>query len=132
MLKQIIRIFFCLVLTLMLSMQSYGDDQFDQLEIHTRLNNLVEKKVDYYRQLYPDISFLILKGGDELVTDMMALDKALGVEPKSLDYEHPPALREKLMFVSAIVFCKCCNIKCHLPHFLKPMTLKDCKKISVS
>jgi hypothetical protein len=101
MMKQIINTFFCLVLTLVLTMQSYGDDQFDRLEIHTRLNNLLEKKVEYYRQLYPDLSFLILKGGDELVTDMMTLDKALGVEPKSLDYEHPPALREDLMFVSA-------------------------------
>jgi hypothetical protein len=101
MLKQRIKTYFCFVITLMLSMQSYSDDQFDQLEIRTRLNNILENKVDNYRQLYPDISFLILKGGDELVTDMMALDKALGVEPKSLDYEHPPALREKLMFVSA-------------------------------
>lgn len=62
--------------------------------------SLFQEKLEYYKTLYPDILFLVLKGGDELLDDMMALDLLLGHEPKSLDYEHPPELREDLMFVS--------------------------------
>jgi hypothetical protein len=67
---------------------------------------LLNQKLDYYRKLYPEMTFMILKGGDELVADMMALDLALGYQPKSMDYEHPPKLREELMLASAnrIVF----------------------------
>jgi len=65
------------------------------------LDSLLNEKLEFYRQLYPEISFMILKGGDELVADMMALDIALGHKPSSLDYEHPPKLREDLMMASA-------------------------------
>ncbi len=65
------------------------------------LDSLLNEKLEFYRHLYPEISFLILKGGDELVADMMALDLALGHQPSSLDYEHPPKLREDLMIASA-------------------------------
>jgi hypothetical protein len=65
------------------------------------LDSLLNEKLEFYRHLYPEISFLILKGGDELVADMMALDLALGHQPSSMDYEHPQKLREDLMLASA-------------------------------
>jgi len=61
---------------------------------------VLDEKIKYYRELYPDIAFIILQGGDELQYDMMALDLVLGYQPKSLDYEHGPESREDLMFVS--------------------------------
>ena len=65
------------------------------------LDSLLNEKLEFYRHLYPEMSFMLLKGGDELVADMMALDLALGHQPSSLDYEHPPKLREDLMIASA-------------------------------
>jgi hypothetical protein len=62
---------------------------------------IVKAKRDYYSQKYPDILFVILTGGNEAVTDMIALDTLLGPEPTSLDYEHPEDLREALMLASA-------------------------------
>jgi hypothetical protein len=62
---------------------------------------ILNEKLEFYRHLYPEVSFLILKGGDELVADMMALDLALGHQPSSMDYEHPQKLREDLMLASA-------------------------------
>ena len=62
---------------------------------------LLNEKIKYYRDLYPEIAFLILQGGDELHNDMLALDLLLGDQPRSLDYEHLPESREDLMFVSA-------------------------------
>jgi hypothetical protein len=63
-------------------------------------DTLLNEKIEYYRHLYPEIAFLILQGGDDLLLDMMALDVVLGYQPRSMDYEHPPELREDLMFVS--------------------------------
>ena len=57
---------------------------------------LLEEKIEYYRNLYPKITFLNLQNDDELP----ALDVILGFQPKSLDYEHPADLREDLMLVS--------------------------------
>lgn len=62
---------------------------------------LLNEKIKYYRDLYPEIGFLILQGGDELRNDMLALDLLLGDQARSLDYEHLPKSREDLMFVSA-------------------------------
>jgi len=64
-------------------------------------SSLVEAKRDYYHRVYPDILFVILKGGVETTEEMMVLDTLLGPEPMSMDYEHPEDLREELMDVSA-------------------------------
>jgi hypothetical protein len=61
---------------------------------------LLNEKIDYYRYLYPEIMFLILQGRDEFLADMKALDQVLGSQARSMDYEHPPTLREDLMYVS--------------------------------
>lgn len=62
--------------------------------------SLLNSKVEYYRQLYPEIMFMILKGGKDIQDDMMVLNLMLGDQPMSLDYEHPPTTREDLMYVS--------------------------------
>ena len=64
--------------------------------IDSRLN----EKLEYYRHLYPDISFLLLKGDGLVLADMILLGKTLGRQPISMDYEHPPALREELIKAS--------------------------------
>ena len=92
-----------LVLTLIISTTSYciedGDSEIFVEKTH--LDELLDRSLDKYRKTYPDITFLILKGGDQFVGDMVTLGIALGFEPKSLDYEHPPELREDLMLASA-------------------------------
>ena len=62
----------------------------------TSPHTLFNEKIEYYRHLYPKITFLNLQNDDELP----ALDVILGYQPKSLDYEHPVDLREDLMLVS--------------------------------
>jgi len=66
-------------------------------EKNTSPHTLLDKKIKYYRRLYPKITFLNLQSQDELPT----LDLILGYQPKNLDYEHPVELREDLMNVSA-------------------------------
>jgi len=61
---------------------------------------LVNEKLEYYKHLYPDILFMVFKGGDEWLVEIMALDFVLGYQPENMDYEHPPHLREDLLFVS--------------------------------
>lgn len=62
---------------------------------------LLKEKIEFYRRLYPEITFVIMQGGDDWQIEMMGLDVVLGHQPVSLDYEHPPELREDLMFVSS-------------------------------
>ena len=70
-------------------------------EKRSYLNTLLEDKVEDYRHLYPEIMFMVLQGKNKIMDDMMTLDAALGDLPSSMDYEHPPELREDLMYVSA-------------------------------
>jgi len=88
---------FTVAMTVGVNAQSSPDTE----DKSSSLDSLLNEKLEFYRHLYPNISFLILKGGDELVADMMALDLALGYQPSSMDYEHPPKLREDLMMASA-------------------------------
>lgn len=69
-------------------------------ETRSDLNTLLEEKTEYYRNLYPEIIFMVLQGENRIIDDMMMLDAVLGDQPSSMDYEHPPELREDLMYVS--------------------------------
>ena len=73
----------------------------DTYDKNKPLDILLDEKIEYYRQQYPEISFLVLQGGEDLIADVMALDLILGHQPSSLDYEHPQKLREDLMIASA-------------------------------
>ena len=64
------------------------------------LQALLDEKIEDYRHLYPEITFLILQGDEELPADMTTLNRQLGSQPSSMDYEHTAALREDLMYVS--------------------------------
>ena len=88
------------VVSYTVSAQNGQADKSTMLETQG-IEDLLYKKVEQYRLLYPEISFLILQGGEDTVHDMLALDLLLGFQPKSLDYEHPPGLREDLMIASA-------------------------------
>jgi len=98
--RKLVSTMLCLALTLMAyDITAQGDtNSHDKSKV---IDALLNEKLEFYRHLYPEISFLILKGGDELVADMMALDIALGHQPSSMDYEHPLKLREDLMMASA-------------------------------
>lgn len=61
---------------------------------------LLNTKLTYYRAQYPEILIINLEGGVDFPADIVALDLILGFRPVSLDYEHPPELREDLMTVS--------------------------------
>lgn len=102
--NHLVRIATCIVFCLpLLAISNGGYVQQGLLEAGDDLpaDKLLNKKIESYSQLYPDILFLILKGGDETIEDMIALNLILGHEPVSMDYEHPPELREDLMLVSA-------------------------------
>ena len=94
--KKLVSIVFCLAIaitTCCVKAQSASDTHINQHLI----NSLLNEKLEYYRHLYPKISFLLLKGDGQVLADMFLLGKALGRKPISLDYEHPPELREALI-----------------------------------
>jgi len=62
-----------------------------------KLNQIIQKKIDYYNKTYPEIRFMQIDGGDDWHGDMVALITMLGTNPTALDYQHPPQLREMLM-----------------------------------
>ena len=94
------RIILCLGIAITSSFAN-AQDETSINEAGSALDALLDEKLKFYRHQYPDISFLLLKGGGELVADIMTLDIVLGFQPSSLDYEHPPKLREDLMIASA-------------------------------
>lgn len=99
MFQQLIRVLACIVFFLaMVTTTSCVNVQNVSYipEKTTSPHTLLDEKIEYYRHLYPKITFLNLQNDDELP----ALDVVLGYQAKSLDYEHPPDLREDLMLVS--------------------------------
>ena len=101
--SKLARILLCLTIVIAPYPVSAQNDQANKGARNEQpgIEPLLYEKVDLYRQLYPEITFLILQGGEDTVHDMLALDLLLGFQPKSLDYEHPPRLREDLMIASA-------------------------------
>lgn len=99
MFRQLIIILACIVffftMATMTSCVNVQKDPYTNKKTSTP-HTLLNEKIEYYRHLYPKITFLNLLSDDELPT----LDVVLGYQPKSLDYEHPADLREDLMLVS--------------------------------
>ena len=77
-----------------------GDRGVDNPVTNTQLESVLEKKLENYRQWYPDLQILRLGGGDQIVTDMMLLGETLGKKPVNMGYEHPDELRKDLINVS--------------------------------
>ena len=67
---------------------------------HKRLEKLLNDRIEDYKQRYPEINFLLLRGGDQTVEDIVTLGTVLGKQPANMDYEHPAELREDLVNVS--------------------------------
>ncbi len=98
-----IRIFTYTLLFLVMAESVFSASVIKETKTPEKINpseSLLNAKIEYYRQLFPEIMFMILKGGNETQDDMMVLDLMLGDHPKSLDYEHPPTARDDLMYVS--------------------------------
>lgn len=66
----------------------------------SELETILQNKREFYNQSFPEIQFIILQAEQSWIEDIMTLGVFLGHEPVSLDYEHPPKLRDDLMFVS--------------------------------
>jgi len=101
--KTSIRLFACILLSLAVATTtSFATTQNESYtpEKTTSPQTLLDEKIGHYRHLYPEIKFLILQGEEEFLVDMMTLNRELGSQPSSMDYEHPLALREDLMYVS--------------------------------
>ena len=101
--KTSIRLFACILLSLAVTTATScvnTQNESHTPEKTTSLQTLLDEKIEHYGHLYPEIRFLILQGEEEFLVDMMTLDRELGSQPSSMDYEHPLALREDLMYVS--------------------------------
>ena len=68
--------------------------------ICTQLDAVLREKKQLFSKTFPDVYFLVLRGGESWTDDMVGLSVLLGHQPVNLDYEHPTELREELMFVS--------------------------------
>ncbi len=60
----------------------------------------IREKLVFYDRQFPEIEFIYLSDGEEWSQALSALDLLLGYQPVNLDYEHPPELREDLLFVT--------------------------------
>lgn len=67
---------------------------------HKRLEKLLDEKLEDYKHEYPEINFLLLRGGDQTVEDIVTLGSVLGKKPVNMDYEHPAELRKDLVNVT--------------------------------
>lgn len=63
------------------------------------LNQLIQEKLEFYNQAFPDIQFVHLKNG-EWEKSLQALELFIGYQATNLDYEHPADLREELLYVT--------------------------------
>ena len=64
------------------------------------LDSIVKQEQLFYQNLYPEIEFLVLKGGEDWMDEIEGLSIILGNKPVSLDYAHPYQLRQDLMYAS--------------------------------
>ncbi len=64
------------------------------------LARTIHDKLQAYSELYPDIAFVVLSGGNKLPVSMKFLSETLGDEPTSLDYEHPEEFRQDLNVIN--------------------------------
>jgi len=62
----------------------------------------IERTIQFYNEYYPDIRFIQLRGGGGWITDLVRVQLLMGNGARSLDYAHPPNLREDLIAVSVM------------------------------
>lgn len=61
---------------------------------------IADRTIRFYNDTYPDILFVQLPGGEQQEGSGVALSLLLGHAADNLDYEHPPSLREDLLYLS--------------------------------
>ena len=64
------------------------------------LKTIIQDRIKYYNNKYPDIHFVHLTGGKDWPGELIAIITMLGSQVSAMDYEHPPELREDVMEVS--------------------------------
>jgi hypothetical protein len=64
------------------------------------LDQMFSDRLEHYSGEFPDILFVKLGGAENWAQDLVTIAVLLGPEPASLDYEHPPEVREELMTLS--------------------------------
>ena len=65
-----------------------------------QLELIIQDRINYYNNKYPDIRFVHLAGGKDWTGELIAIITMLGSQVSAMDYEHPPELREDVMEVS--------------------------------
>ncbi len=64
------------------------------------LSAIVDRKLEFYRDRFPEIEFVLLSGREQREQGIVELLWLLGDGAANLDYEHPPELRADLLQVS--------------------------------
>ncbi len=82
------------------SVRPAADDAAPQPPPTDSLEAIADRAIRFYNDTYPDILFVQLPGGRQWVDSSVALSLLLGHRADNLDYEHPPSLREDLLYVS--------------------------------
>lgn len=65
-----------------------------------RLQARIDSTLAHYNASFPEIEFIQLGQPGELPAEMNALERLLGYQPISLDYEHPADVAEELLYLS--------------------------------
>lgn len=65
------------------------------------LQALVDERVAFYNDVFPEIQFVQLPGGSQWLASARVFAQLLGAGARNADYEHPPELREDLLYVTA-------------------------------
>lgn len=69
----------------------------DMVTAGAPLQPLIEAKLQFYNQAFPEIEFLSLRGGRYSTQELPRLGPLLGAGARTLDYEHPPELGAELL-----------------------------------
>lgn len=64
------------------------------------LQSLLDERISAYNRAFPDILFVQYAGGETWLDDATSIEAMLGYQAVNLDYEHPPELREDLLYLS--------------------------------
>jgi hypothetical protein len=66
----------------------------------SQLEHIIQNRINYYNNKYPDIHFVHLAGGKDWPSELIAIITMLGSQVSAMDYQHPPKLREDVMEAS--------------------------------
>lgn len=89
---------------MLLSLLAYGlyghDMTMARASEPSELQHIIDNKIRYYNERYPDIRFMHIDGGKDWHGELIAVLTMLGDQPVAMDYDHPPELRKDVIEVS--------------------------------